>query len=151
MALSASALFKGFTDTGLTLIAGIAQEKLLPAGTPIFVENMIGEALYVIAQGKVRISAKSSDGREKNLLTLTAGESLGEAAILRIGPRLCTATAETDVEVIEIARRDIVNLQKSKPQAVLKLMMGVVDLLGTRTRDSNPELRRLFGKGGADR
>lgn len=147
-ALTNSALFKGFTETGITLIASIAQEKQLPAGTPLFVENMLGEALYVIAEGSVKISVRGAESRERELLTLGPGDSLGEAAVLRVGPRLCSATAVSDVSVIEIARRDLVALQKNKPQAVLKLMMGVVDLIGARTRDTNPELRRLiFPKG----
>jgi len=147
-ALQAAGLFKSFTDTGLQLIASIASEKSLPAGTPLFVENMIGETLYVIAEGKLRIAARSPDGREHTLVRLGPGDSLGEAALLRAGPRLCSAYAETPIRVVEIARRDIVQLQKTKPQACIKLLMGIVDLLASRTKDVDPELKMLIGGAG---
>lgn len=146
-ALAASHLFKSFTDTGTQLIGSIAQEKSLPAGTPLFVENMIGEALYVIAAGQIRISARGPDGREHTLVRLDAGDSLGEAALLRTGPRLCSAYAETAIRVVEIARRDIVQLQKTKPQACIKLLMGIVELLAARTKDVDPELKKLISGG----
>lgn len=146
-ALSASHLFKSFTETGTQLIASIAQEKSLPAGTPLFVENMIGEALYVIAEGQVRVAARAPDGREHTLVRLATGDSLGEAALLRTGPRLCSAYAETAIRVVEIARRDIVALQKTKPQACIKLLMGIVDLLASRTKDVDPELKKLISGG----
>jgi CRP-like cAMP-binding protein len=147
-ALQASPLFKSFTETGLVLIASIGQEKQLPAGTPLFVENMLGEALFVIASGRIRVSVRGAEGREQDLTELGPGDSLGEAALLRVGPRLCTATALTDAEVIEIARRDVAALQRTKPQACLKLMMGVVELIGARSRDVSPEIRRLVGRAG---
>ncbi len=147
-ALSASHLFKSFTETGTQLIGSVAQEKSLPAGTPLFVENMIGEALYVIAEGQVRVAARAPDGREHTLVRLQTGDSLGEAALLRTGPRLCSAYAETPIRVVEIARRDIVALQKTKPQACIKLLMGIVDLLAERTKDVDPELKKLIAGGG---
>ena len=140
-ALQASALFKSFTETGIQILATVAQEKTLPPGTPLFVEHMIGEALYVIAEGQIRIGVRGPDGRERRLAILDPGESLGEAALLRAGPRLCSATAETHATVLEIARRDVAALQRTKPQACLKLMMGIVEILGLRMRDADPELR----------
>lgn len=142
-ALQQAQLFKNFTETGLNILAGIAQEKVLPLGTPLFVENMLGEALYVIVDGRIRISMRGPDGLERRLMLLEAGESLGEAALLRVGPRLCTATAETECHVLEIARRDVATLQRTKPQACLKLLMGVVELLGQRMRLADGEIRRL--------
>jgi CRP/FNR family transcriptional regulator, cyclic AMP receptor protein len=109
---------------------------------------MMGESLFVISEGKVKISAKSAQGREQVLLTLGPGDSLGEAAILRVGPRLCTATADTDLSVVEIARRDIIHLQKTRPQACIKLMMSVTEILGARARDTSPDLRKLLFPGG---
>jgi CRP-like cAMP-binding protein len=105
---------------------------------------MIGEALYVIADGQVRVAARAPDGREHTLVRLNVGDSLGEAALLRTGPRLCSAYAETVVRVVEIARRDIVQLQKTKPQACIKLLMNIVDLLAARTKDVDPELKKLL-------
>jgi CRP/FNR family transcriptional regulator, cyclic AMP receptor protein len=142
--LQSATLFKGFTDTGLHIVGSIAQQKQIPAGTPLFVENMIGEALYIIAEGMIRIGVRGAHGQDVTLTVLGPGESLGEAAILRAGPRLCSAIAEMPSTVIEISRRDIAVLQRTKPQACLKLMMGVVDVIGTKMREAQSEYRQFI-------
>lgn len=143
-ALKASPLFRGFTDTGLQIIASIAQLKTVPPGTPLFVEQMIGESLYVIAQGEIRLAARGPNGGELTLTIVTDPESIGEAALLRPGPRQCSAYAHSSATVIEISRRDVAVLQRTKPQACLKLMMGVVDLVGERLRDTEADLRAFL-------
>lgn len=145
--LRGTELFRGFTDTGLQIFLSVAQQKTLPPGTPLFVENMLGDALYLVLEGQVRITRRGADGREQFLLMLGLGDSLGEVSILRSGPRMCSATAETATRVLELSRRDISSLQKAKPQAVIKLMMSVVDLLAIRLREVDPELRQLMGGG----
>jgi CRP-like cAMP-binding protein len=142
--LKSAALFKNFTDTGLAIVASVAQPKQVPAGAPLFVENMIGDGLYIIAAGRIRLSIRGPNGQDVPLASLGPSESLGEAALLRAGPRLCSATAETATSVIEISRRDIAMLQRTKPQACLKLMMGVVDLIGERLRDADQEMRQFL-------
>lgn len=142
--LKSAALFKNFTDTGLQIIASITHEKRVPAGAPLFVENMIGDGLYIVAQGSIRLSVRGPRGEELRLCTLGPGDSLGEAALLRAGPRMCSATAEMASVVLEISRRELAVLQRAKPQAVLKLMMGVVERIGDGMRDSQDDLREIL-------
>ena len=142
--LKEAALFKNFTDTGLQIIASITHDKRVPAGAPLFVENMIGDGLYVVAAGRIRLSVRGPKGEELVLGTLGPGDSLGEAALLRAGPRLCSATAETASRVLEISRRELAALQRAKPQACLKLMMGVVERIGEGMRDTQDDLRELL-------
>jgi CRP-like cAMP-binding protein len=65
--LKSAALFRNFTDTGVQLVASIAQEKHIPGGTPLFVENMIGEALYVVADGMIRLAVRGAPGPRVDL------------------------------------------------------------------------------------
>jgi CRP-like cAMP-binding protein len=143
-ALRSAVLFKNFTDTGVQIIAAIAQKKHVPAETPLFVENMIGDGLYIIADGRIRLMVRRPQGAALPLTVLGPGESVGEAALLRSGPRLCTAIADVPSTVIEVTRRDIAMLQRTKPQACLKLMMGVVDLVGLRLSDADAEMRAFL-------
>ncbi len=105
---------------------------------------MIGDSLYVVAEGRIRLAVKGPEGIELQMSAIEAPESLGEAALLRSGPRQCSATAELPSTVIEISRRDVALLQRSKPQACLKLLMGVVDLVGARLRDADGDLRQFL-------
>lgn len=142
--LKSASLFKNFTETGIQIMATIAQDKEIPAGAPLFVEDMIGDGLYVIATGALRLSAKGPDGVDVELMSLGPGDSVGEAALLRSGPRLCSAFATTPSRVLEISRRDLAMLQRTKPQACLKLMMGVVDLVAERMQGSREDFRQFL-------
>jgi CRP/FNR family cyclic AMP-dependent transcriptional regulator len=141
-ALQRAPLFKDFTETGLKIFAAIAQEKAIPAGTPIFVENMVGESLFIVKSGTVRLTQKSAEG-ERDLGTLGAGEHLGELALLAKSVRLVSAVAATQCEVLELTQRDFARLQPQKPQACLKLALAIAADLATRVADARDLVREL--------
>ncbi len=142
-ALRRAPLFRDFTETGLRIFAGIAQEKSVPAGSPLFVENMVGESLFIVKTGKVRITQRTSDG-DHELATVGAGEHLGELALLGKSVRLVSAIASTPCEVVEITQRDFVKLQPQKPQACLKLALAIAADLAAKVSDSRDVLRELL-------
>lgn len=141
-ALQAAPLFKDFTETGLRIFAVIAQEKAIPAGTPLFVENMVGESLFIVKSGTVRITQKAADG-ERELAIVGAGEHLGELALLAKSVRLVTAVAATQCEVLEIAQRDFNRLQPQKPQACLKLALAIAADLAAKIFETRDLVREL--------
>jgi CRP-like cAMP-binding protein len=117
-------------------------ERSVPAGSPIFVENMVGESLFIVKTGSVRITQKTADG-EKELARAGPGDHLGELALLGKGVRLVSAVAATVCEVIEISQRDFVRLQPQKPQACLKLAVAIAQDLAQRVAESREQLREL--------
>jgi CRP/FNR family transcriptional regulator, cyclic AMP receptor protein len=144
-ALRHAALFRDFTETGLRIFAGIAQEKSVPAGSPLFVENMVGESLFIVRSGKVRITQRTPEG-DRELATVGAGEHLGELALLGKSVRLVSAIAATPCEVVEITQRDFVKLQPQKPQACLKLALAIAADLAAKVSDSRDVLRELLAR-----
>lgn len=135
-------LFADFTATGLQILASIANERTFAEGTPIFVEDQPGEALYVIRDGHVRLSLAGPDGREQTLGALGPGEHFGELALLVPGAtRFVTATAQGDVGVLEIRQRDFARLQMQKPQACLKLILSIASEFGRKLGENRQVLR----------
>ncbi len=141
-ALQKAPLFREFTDTGLRIFASIALEKQVPAGSPLFVENMVGESLFIVKSGTVRITRKAGDG-EKELGTAGPGDHLGELALLAKSVRLVSAVAATPCEVIEITQRDFAKLGPQKPQACLKLALAIAQDLALRVAEAREQLREL--------
>jgi CRP/FNR family transcriptional regulator, cyclic AMP receptor protein len=144
-ALRRAALFKDFTETGLRIFAGIALEKAIPAGTPLFVENMVGDSLFIVKSGSVRVTQRTPEG-EKELAVLGAGEHLGELALLGRSVRLVSAVAGTGCEVVEITQRDFVRLQPLKPQACLKLALAIGGDLAEKVAENRDALRELAAR-----
>jgi CRP/FNR family cyclic AMP-dependent transcriptional regulator len=142
-ALRACALFKGFTETGLQILAGIALERSYPRGAPLFVENMVAESLFIIAEGRVGITVHNGLA-DLPLGELQRGDSLGELALVQQGQRLCTAVALTGVAAIELRSVDFQRLMTQKPQACLKLLMAIVSQFGARLQANREAFRALL-------
>jgi CRP/FNR family cyclic AMP-dependent transcriptional regulator len=139
--MKACPLFKGFSESGMAMMEKIARERKIPANTPIFVEDMVAEAMFIVVLGVVRLSIRSADGQEQVLEKLAPGESFGELSLLI---RMVTAAAETDCEVLEISRRDFATLQKQKPQACLKLLIAIVNQFGKKVFACKDYLKPLI-------
>ena len=139
-------LFKGFSETGLLIVSKICRQKSVPASTPIFVQNMVSDSLFVVKAGKVALSIKTRSGSEKVCGYLSPGDGFGELALLFEGRRMVTATAVEDSELIEITRRDFAALQRQKPQACLKLMMNIVKEFGGRLAGGSGVLWSLIAE-----
>jgi CRP-like cAMP-binding protein len=139
-ALQQSSLFRGFSETGIQIFASIATEKSLPAGAPLFAENMVGDSMFIVKSGTVRITSR--DGQEERTLTLVgAGDHLGELALLARSVRLVSAVADTDCELVEITQRDYYRLQPQKPQACLKLALAIAADLARKMAEGRDALR----------
>jgi CRP-like cAMP-binding protein len=143
-ALKASPLFAGFTDTGLSILAGITAPHNYPQGTPLFVENMMSDSLLILVEGRVTLSAKNKVGTEVTLGEIGAGDYLGELSLITPGQRMCTATATTPVRALEIRQADFQKLLTTKPQACVKLLMGIVARFGKKVADNKDALRSLL-------
>jgi CRP/FNR family cyclic AMP-dependent transcriptional regulator len=145
-ALQTCTLFREFSETGLNIFAAIATEKSVPAGAPIFAENMVGDAMFIVKSGTVRITSRG--GGDGTLAILGPGEHLGELALLARSVRLVSAVAETACELVEITQRDYYRLQPQKPQACLKLALAIASDLARKLADGREPLRSLVGARG---
>jgi CRP/FNR family cyclic AMP-dependent transcriptional regulator len=138
--LQRSTLFREFSETGLKIFASIATEKSIPAGAPLFAENMVGESMFIVRSGTVKITSRDG-GRA--LAVLGAGEHLGELALLARSVRLVSAVAETPCDLVEISQRDFYRLQPQKPQACLKLALAIAADLARKMAEGRDALRSL--------
>jgi len=145
-ALKACPLFRDFSDVGLQIFAAVGVSRAFPKGSSLFVEGRPGDSLFIIHDGSVRLSARNPSGEETLLGEVGAGESLGELALLQKGERLCTATALTDVSAVEFRYTDFQKLTAQKPQACVKLLMGIVLHFSQKVRDNREAMKSLVGK-----
>jgi len=144
-ALQHCALFKDFTETGLRIFAAMAVEKAVPAGSPLFVEAMAGESLFIVKRGTLRLSQRAEKG-ERELGQVGPGEHLGALALLAPSIRQVSAVAVEDCDVLELAQRDFVQLQPQKPQACLKLALAIAADVAARAGENRDLLRELGTK-----
>ena len=80
--LADSPLFKGIEGKEIELLSSLFTQSQIPAEKTIFIENMPGESLYIIMQGSVKISQMLAEVNEQEVMTLGAGDTFGEMAVI---------------------------------------------------------------------
>src|SRR5262245_62384989 len=74
--------FDGLTREALSLIAHVTTEETHALGTRIFQYGDPGDKVFIILEGKVRISREVSGMGEEALAVLGPGQVFGEMALL---------------------------------------------------------------------
>ena len=100
--ISQGGIFAQIPQDKLLEIAGTVEEKIAPANTIIFRQGDLGDSLYIINTGRVRVYRKSDEGVEVELAQLGPKQSFGEMALLTGQPRSAYVEAleETHLTVL---------------------------------------------------
>ena len=144
MATSASALellarTRLFGSIPAPLCEAIAQEMRdarYRAGQSIFERGDPGNVIYLVLEGRVRLSVSTAEGRELSFTHAVAGDIFGEIAALDGSPRSATASALTDVRLKSLAASALHRLMVAHPA----LSKSVIEFLCARLRDVSDHL-----------
>ncbi len=109
------------------------QVRSFRAGEVIFATGDPGDGLYVIASGRVQITAVVANNDPRVLATLGPGDFLGEMAVLDTAPRSANARAEMDTRALFLSRDEFLQLLDRRPQLALSLIRE----FSKRMRSSN--------------
>ncbi|MEW6685472.1 MAG: cyclic nucleotide-binding domain-containing protein [Candidatus Edwardsbacteria bacterium] len=134
-------LFKDLTEKELSALLFITREKYLAKETPLFFEGDEGSELYIIISGKIKISKRIPGGPDQILATLSAGDYLGEMALIDDFPRSATATVQEDCLLLSLQKEDFDSLLSAEPLLSLKLYKAFTKTLSTRLRETNKKLK----------
>src|SRR6267378_1903055 len=96
-------LFKRLEPHELEHLAEDVDQVNYAAGTTIFNEHDLGDGLYVVETGSVRIWVMDEDVNEVTLAELKPGDFFGELAVLDRGERSSSATALTDTHLHKLS------------------------------------------------
>lgn len=144
--LKASPFFKDLSDKEFAAIDKIIVEKKLPPGTTLYLEGMLGESMYIIASGNIKMSKMISEGQEQVLVMLGPGEHFGEMAILDGGARAASAVSTAETIVFVLRRSDFVELGASQPGVCLKVLWLLVKDFSRKIRENNDRYSNLLAQ-----
>jgi len=140
----------GLSESDRFLFATFAEEKQYPGGAIIFREGDPGDAIAVIARGRVRISRRISGGEEAFAI-LKPGEIFGEMALLDPeAGRSADAVAHEDATVLELSRARFEALESADPEGCGELSLLLCRLAARRAVETAERLaswRVLAGPG----
>ena len=132
--LKSAPVFERVSGEDLAALARVAEVETYGPGQAVFHEGEMGDALFVIVRGKVRI-----EGGGRLLADLGPGEAFGEMAVLDEVPRSGTAVAAEETEVLRIGSEEFYEILHEQ----VEIAEGVIRMLTRRLRDADAVIQQL--------
>ncbi len=132
--LKSASVFERVSGEDLAALARVADVETYAPGQAVFREGEMGDALFVIVRGKIRIESGG-----QRLAELGPGEAFGEMAVLDEVPRSGTAVAADETEVLRIGNEEFYEILHEQ----VEIAEGVIRMLTRRLRDADAAIQRL--------
>jgi CRP/FNR family transcriptional regulator len=132
-------MFDGLDDEGARALGCQMAEVKLPRGEHLFMEGDDGDAMYVVLDGKMKLTRAASDGRENLLSVIGPGEMFGELSLFDPRPRTSSAGAVTDALLASLKHEDLMPWVTERPEVSLHMLRALAQWL-RRTQDVTADL-----------
>ncbi len=142
-ALAKIHIFEGIAPAGLARIAAITREESHRLGEVIFREGENGGALYMILEGKIRISREVSGMGEEALAVLGPGDAFGEMALIDDFPRSADARVHERCRLLVLSKESLEDLLFLHKDLAYEILWNFVRTLSSRLRETNDKMTFL--------
>lgn len=132
-------LFAGLSDEAMAKLEKATTRKVYPRETTLVEENEVGETMYMILSGRVKVTNIGPDGKEVILSVLGKGEFFGEMALLDEEPRSANVVTMIKTEMMLLRRKEFMHLLENEKE-ILSVLLAV---LSGRLRHANAQIRSL--------
>jgi CRP-like cAMP-binding protein len=136
--LSRTRLFGGLDHVVLRSLGERTIERSYRKGHLIFSQGDLGESLYILVDGMVKVFVTSERGDEMVLTTLHPPEVFGELALIDGGPRSASAEALEPAAALVLTRPTLLELLAQHPpltDSLLRSLGAVLRRLTEQTSD----------------
>jgi CRP/FNR family cyclic AMP-dependent transcriptional regulator len=132
---------RGLSAAEMKLLATFSTEERFREGSMIFREGEKGDKLYIVLDGRVRISKFIPGVGEEALTVLDRGDFFGEMALIDEKPRSADAKAhESDATVLSIDRATLNEILSMDPHASLQFLNLLCRMISRRLREINDKI-----------
>lgn len=132
---------RGLSAAEMKLLATFSTEERFRHDSMIFREGEKGDKLYIVLDGRVRISKFIPGVGEEALTVLERGDFFGEMALIDDKPRSADAKAhEGDATVLSIDRTTLNEILSMDPHASLQFLNLLCRMISRRLREINEKI-----------
>ncbi|MBU2646401.1 cyclic nucleotide-binding domain-containing protein [bacterium] len=133
------ALFSGLNHDSLRHLAEACSEKRFAAEEVLIRQGEIGNSLFIVVSGTVKIVKLTDDNRMLDIALCGPGEFFGEMSVLDSAKRSASIIAVEETECLVLKSNDFLPLLQEHPEITLNLLPVVVK----RFRETNQQLLHL--------
>jgi CRP/FNR family transcriptional regulator, cyclic AMP receptor protein len=127
--LKQTRLFSGLDDKALEHLAQHAQVRRLPKGKTVVVEGETGDTMGVVAEGRVRVVIRSTEGYEADLARIGPSGHFGLVALLDGGARTASIETVEQSTLLMLRRDDIYPLLQTEPRLLERVFEALCGLI----------------------
>ncbi|MBN1799202.1 MAG: GGDEF domain-containing protein [Spirochaetales bacterium] len=137
--LKKAEIFSKLQQQELKIVAKHSEFKTYPDNEVIFKSGSLGNALYIIKQGEVRIISRSGNNEEREIAHFIKGECFGEIDFFENAPRTADAVAETDTTLLCFPAQGFLftDILEEHPSICARILHKLVTLVAGRIRHTN--------------
>lgn len=133
------AVFSRLEGEQVKLICERATEKKYLKGEIIFFEDNNDENLYILLEGRVKLTMISPEGKEKAISILQVGDIFGEMSLFDQDTTPITAEVIDDARLVSIPFHDLEDIIRQEPEVAIK----IIEALAKRSRLLTSQIREL--------
>jgi small-conductance mechanosensitive channel/CRP-like cAMP-binding protein len=126
-AIDTSDLFRPLSAAERDTLAAGARLLRFGAGETVVREGDAGESIFLLADGRVGVSAHGRTGESQRVAILEAGSAFGEISLLTGEPRLATVRTLEESLLIEIDKATLATVLEKNPSLVDELDAVVLE------------------------
>jgi HEAT repeat protein len=121
-------LFADLDPEDLERIALAAIERDWAEGERLIQEGDLGDSMVILTEGTVRVVHVASDGQERFIRHYSAGDHIGELAVLRDRPRAATVIAEPGgVRGLVLGGEGLRAILRERPEAAMAMLATLAE------------------------
>jgi CRP/FNR family cyclic AMP-dependent transcriptional regulator len=135
-------IFSGLSAEEVSRIAAYARSLRKARGEFIYMPGDRADLVYIMKQGRVKLSVLSESGKEIAIDIIQPGEIFGEFALVDESPRSNMAQALDDTLMWVFPKRDFTHLLAAQP----RLALSYIRLVGDRRRRMEKKLSDITSK-----
>ena len=134
--LAKTRIFENLDREALTALGESVVDRTYKRGQLVFHQGDLGEALFIVVEGLVKVFLTSEEGDEMVLVTLGPTEVFGELAVIDGGFRSASAEAVEQTRLLALSRVTLLNILKTNPQWTEALLRSLGEALRRLTEQA---------------
>ncbi|MBI5376305.1 MAG: Crp/Fnr family transcriptional regulator [Candidatus Schekmanbacteria bacterium] len=135
-------LFSDLSDEELKTMEAMTRMESVRKRQIVYIPGEPGNSVYILKEGRIKISRLMEDGRELTLVILEPGEIFEEIDALENTSRDTMASAMDDSNICVIRKEDFEKFLRTKPDIPIKL----TKLIGLRLKRIENRIENLLYK-----
>jgi len=143
-------LFAKLNDADVSQIADQCLRRECQRDQVLLVEEEVGQTLFILLKGMVKVTRTSDEGREVIITILKSGEFFGELSLIDGKGRSATVVAMEDSEFLTLRRAEFLSMLDRYPVIAVEMMRVMADRIRRAdTQIENLTLQDAFGRVGS--